>query len=77
MTVKKVESLNGKDSTTIKITDDQTIANEINNYFPNALALIKTLDSKTSIGYDNILPKVLIQMAGMLHSVLRLIINKS
>ena len=41
------------------------------------LALIKNLDSKTSSGYDNISPKLLILMAGMLHSVLRLIINKS
>ena len=40
------------------------------------LALIKTLDSKTSSGYDNISQKLFIQMARMLHSVLRLIINK-
>ena len=112
---KKIESLDRKNSTQIKISDDQTIANEFNNYFANVgpnlstkikykgkktveyylksqttkrfefelttdeeiLAIIKTLDPKTSRGYDNISPKMLIQMAGMLHSVLRLIINKS
>ena len=49
-----------------KITTDEEI-----------LTLIKALDPKTSSGYDNISPKLFIQMAGMFHSVLRLSINKS
>jgi hypothetical protein len=41
------------------------------------LNLIKTLEPKTSSSYDNISAKLLLQLADMLHSVLRLIINKS
>ena len=112
---KKIERLNGKDDTTIKITDDKTIANEFNNYFANVgpnlsskiqyngrktveyflrapttkrfefklttdeevLNLIRTLEPKTSSGYDNLSSKHLLQLAEMLHSILRLIINKS
>ena len=106
---KKIECQETKQSTLIKITDDQTIANEFNNYFANVgpnlsakikyngkktveyylksptnkrfefkittdeeiLALIKTLVPKTSSGYDNISPKLVIQMPGMLQSVLK------
>ena len=41
------------------------------------LNLIKSLEPKTSSSYDNISAKLLHQLADMLHSVLRLIINKS
>jgi len=106
---------NDSDDITIKITDDNSIANEFNNYFANigpdlstkiqysgrktveyflkaptdkrfefklvtdeqVLKLIKTLEPKNSSGYDNISSKLLLQLADMLHSVLRLIINKS
>ena len=41
------------------------------------LNLIKSLEPKTSSSYDNISAKLLLQLADMLHSILRLLINKS
>jgi len=111
---KKIEQQNGKCEEII-ITDDNTIANEFNNYFSNVgpnlsskiqyngkkiveyylksptterfefqpvadvdiLNLIGALEPKDSSGIDNISSKLLIQLAPIIHSVLRLIINKS
>ena len=49
-----------------KLTTDEEVLN-----------LIKILEPKTSSGYDNISSKLLYQLAEMLHSVIRLVINKS
>ena len=43
----------------------------------DVLDLIGTLEPKNSSGYDNISSKMLIQLAPIIHSVIRLIINKS
>ena len=65
-TIKYYLNANIKSRFTFQIVNDQEV-----------LEFIGSLEPKTSSGYDNISSKLLIQLAPIIHSILRLIINQS